>query len=157
MARQALETAMSTRILLVDDEPHSREGLRDALAREGHRVETAPDGWQSIRKIKEGRFQVALINLDLAPYQGVPLTGWDLIRIFRLYDPELAVILMAADAWRAGRPRAEELGVAEVLEKPINLAELKRLVREAGVRRAVPALLPRALRPSPLRLGESPA
>lgn len=146
---------MSTRILLVDDEPHSREGLRDALAREGHRVETAPDGWQAIRKIKEGRFQVALINLDLAPYQGVPLTGWDLVRIFHLYHPQLSVILMAADAWRAGQPRAEELGVAEMLEKPINLAELKRLVREAGVRRAVPAPPPLPPRTSALRVGES--
>lgn len=149
---------MNTRILLVDDEPHSREGLRDALAREGHRVETAPDGWQAIRKIKEGRFQVALVNLDLAPYQGVPLTGWDLFRIFRLYNPELAVILMAADAWRAGRPRAEELGVAaQVLEKPISLAELKRLVREAGAPRAVPASVPRPPRPSAAQLGESTA
>jgi DNA-binding response OmpR family regulator len=148
---------MSTHVLLVDDEPHSREGLRDALAREGHRVETAPDGWQAIRKIKEARFQLALVNLDLAPYQGVPLTGWDLVRIFRAYDPHLAVILMAADAWRAGRPRAEELGAAQVLEKPISLGELKRLVCEAGTPRIVPAAVSRPPRPSALQLGESRA
>jgi len=117
------------RILVVDDESHSREGLRDSLARDGHAVETAADGWQAIRKIKEGRFDLAVIDLDLAPYQGVALTGWDLARIVRAYHPGLPIIILAAEEWRPERRQAEDLRVSQVLEKPISLAELKALAR----------------------------
>jgi len=128
---------VSKRIIIVDDERHSREGLRDSLVLEGYRVETASDGWQAIHKIKDGRYQLAIINLDLRPFQGVDIDGWDLVRIFRAYSAGIALIVMGADEGLRLRQRAEELGVAEILEKPVSLARLKELVRD----------LPRSLSP----------
>ena len=39
------------RILVVDGNLHSREGLSASLCSEGNGIETAPDGWEAIRKI----------------------------------------------------------------------------------------------------------
>lgn len=117
------------RILLVDDELHSREGLRDSLAREGHLVETASDGWQAIQKVKHGRFQVAIVDLDLPQSLGVALTGWDFARIFHAYNSGLSIIMMAVEDWRSQPRQVGELGVVEILEKPISPARLKALLR----------------------------
>jgi CheY-like chemotaxis protein len=50
-------------------------------------VEAVSDGWQAYRKIKEGFFDLAIVDLELPPVLGVAMTGWDLVRILRAYFP----------------------------------------------------------------------
>jgi DNA-binding response OmpR family regulator len=119
-------------ILVVDDDRHSREGLRDSLLSEGYRVETAPDSWQAIRKIKEADYDVAIIDLDLPAVHGVVVTGWDLARIFPAYSPGISIILISAEVEKTQRSRAGQLGVSEFLEKPISPTRLRAIVRALG-------------------------
>ncbi len=63
---------MRKRILLVEDDQHSRNGLQASLRAEGHGVEAVSDGWQGFRKIKEGIFDLAIVDLDLASRPGRP-------------------------------------------------------------------------------------
>ena len=121
--------AVQKRILVVDDHRHSREGLRESLVGEGYQVEAAADGWQAIKKVKEGRFEVAIIDLDLPPVHGVDMSGWDVIRICRAFHPAITIIVVSAEAGQEVKAQAEELKVAEVLEKPINPTQLKAIVR----------------------------
>ena len=116
-------------ILVVDDHRHSREGLRESLLGEGYQVEAAADGWQAIKKVKEGRFEVAIIDLDLPPVHGVDMSGWDLVRICRAFHPAITIIVVSAEAGQAVIAQAEELKVAKVLEKPIDPTQLKAIVR----------------------------
>ncbi len=124
---------MEKRILVVDDDLHSREGLRATLQGEGYRVETAADSWQAIKEIKERRFDIAIIDLDLPPVHGVTVSGWDLARIFRAYHPAISIIVVSAEERDAVRAEAEQLRVSEFLEKPINPAQLKMIVRTLEV------------------------
>jgi len=117
------------RILVVDDDLYSREGLRVSLQGEGYRVETAADSWQAIRIIKEHPFDIAIIDLDLPPVHGVTVNGWDLARIFRAYHPAISIIVVSAEDRQAARVEAERLKVSEFLEKPINPTQLKMIVR----------------------------
>jgi len=117
------------RILVVDDDLHSREGLRASLQGEGYRVETAADSWQAIKQIKECRFDVAILDLDLPPVHGVTVSGWDLARIFRAYHPAISIIVISAEDRNAVRAEAERLRVSECLEKPINPTQLKMILR----------------------------
>ncbi len=117
------------RILVVDDDLHSREGLKASLLGEGYVVETAADGWQAFKKMKEGPFEVAIIDLDLPPVHGVAMNGWDLVRIFRVYNPAISIILVSAEEGREIQAQAEQLKVSEYLEKPITPTRLKAIVR----------------------------
>jgi CheY-like chemotaxis protein len=129
LQRRGGSVAAQKRILVVDDHRHSREGLRESLLGEGYQVEAAADGWQAIKKVKEGRFEVAIIDLDLPPVHGVDISGWDLVRICRAFHPAITVIVVSAEAGQAVMARAEELKVAKVLEKPIDPTQLKAIFR----------------------------
>jgi DNA-binding response OmpR family regulator len=117
------------RILVVEDDLHSREGLRDSLRIEGFKVDTAADSWQAIGKAREGCFDVAIIDLDLPPVHGVAMSGWDLARIFRAYNPAIALILVSAEEADVVWAEAEHIQISQFLEKPISPARLKRIVR----------------------------
>jgi len=128
LQQRGASPAVPKRILVVDDHRHSREGLRESLLGEGYQVEAAADGWQAIKKVKEGRFEVAIIDLDLPPVHGVDMSGWDLIRICRAFHPGITIIVVSAEAGQAVKAQAEELKVAKVLEKPIDPTQLKAIV-----------------------------
>ena len=120
---------MQKTILLVDDYRHSREGLRNSLLGGGYQVETAANSWQAIKKMKERRFEVAIIDLDLPPVHGVDMSGWDLVRIFRAFNPAVPIIVVSSEGGKHIKAQAERLKVSEVLEKPITPARLKALVK----------------------------
>lgn len=121
-------TTTPKRILVVDNERHSREGLRDSLLGAGYTVETAADSWQAIKKIKDYPFEVAIIDIDLAPVHGVALSGWDLVRIFRAFNPSIGIVVVGAEESRYVKTQAERLKVWEFLEKPISPTRLKGIV-----------------------------
>ena len=129
LQQRGTSPAVQKRILVVDDHRQSREGLRESLLGEGYQVEAAADGWQAIKKVKEGRFEVAIIDLDLPPVYGVDMSGWDLIRICRAFHPGITIIVVSAEAGQEVKAQAEELKVAKVLEKPIDPTQLKAIVR----------------------------
>jgi CheY-like chemotaxis protein len=116
------------RILVVDDDLHSREGVRSALLAAGSDVEAAADAWEALRKVKDRRFDVAILDLNLPPVHGLEVTGWDLVRILRAYSPSVSIILVSSDNDAALRAEASRLRVVELLEKPISLSHLKRIV-----------------------------
>lgn len=123
----------SRRVLVVDDDRPSREGLSTALLREDHTVEAAADAWQAIVRLRAQPFDVAVVDLDLPAVHGVDLGGWDVVRIARAYQPDIAVIVLSSDEDSAQPAEARELGVTEVLGKPISLRELTSLVNTARI------------------------
>jgi DNA-binding response OmpR family regulator len=115
------------RILVVDDDRPSREGLGVALLREGHAVETAADAWEAIVWLRAQAFDVAVVDLDLPAVHGVEFGGWDVVRIARAYQAGIAVIVLSADEETTPASEAPAL-VAGVLAKPISLRDLTALV-----------------------------
>jgi CheY-like chemotaxis protein len=127
------QTSEQKRILVVDEELNSREGLRRWLVGDGHVVETAADGWQAIRKMKESRFDIAIIDLDLPSVRGVAVNGWDLARISQAYNPGISIIMIGSEIGKSVRAQVEAIKISEFLEKPISLSHLKMLVRRLGL------------------------
>src|SRR5262245_33966832 len=116
------------RILVVDDDRPSREGLSAALLGEGHAVNSAADAWQAMMHLRAHQFDVAVVDLDLPSVHGVGLGGWDVVRIARGYHPGIAVIVLSADEDPITGREAHALNVTGILRKPIGLGELARLV-----------------------------
>ncbi len=121
--------AVEKKILVVDDDRHCRDELRDSLLGAGYSVETAADSREAIEKVKARLFEVAIIDLDLPPVLGIAVNGWELVRIFRDFNPAITVIVVGAEEDKQVKTRAAQLNVSEFLEKPISPARLKTIVR----------------------------
>ncbi len=111
--------ARSWRILVVDDEATIRETIAELLEIEGYRVETARDGLDALRRLRQAKPDVIVVDLMMPR-----LDGWGLVRACRA-DPALAdlpVIAMSA------RPDVAQsvagLDVQVCLTKPFQVDEL---------------------------------
>ena len=84
-------SASAIRVLVVDDQALMREGLRTLLDYD-ERVEVvgeAADGAEALRRIRDARPDVALVDVRMPGMDGVELTG----RLFSDH-PEIAVIIL---------------------------------------------------------------
>lgn len=123
-------TDLAPRVLVVDDDPDTREAVRDVLHEDGYVVTLASDGDVALRDLREGRTLPDVILLDLM----MPVMDGVAFRAEQLADPALAGIPVAVFSAHA---RAEEAALAlnadAYLEKPLSLDELlvtvRRLVR----------------------------
>ena len=128
MRQRERSTRGQTRILVVDDDFHSREGLRLSLLEEGYAVETAADGWEALKRLKEGPVELAIIGLDLPMVYDVTLNGWDVARFCRAYYPATSILVVSEGVGREVRAQAEQLKVSALLVKPIDPVQLKAIV-----------------------------
>ncbi|MFN4263434.1 MAG: diguanylate cyclase [Thioalkalivibrionaceae bacterium] len=115
-------TALSTadaRLLVVDDDPESCELLRRRLLREGHRVDVAHDGDMALRRIKEGDYDVVLLDW-IMPGRG----GLDILRAIRAEHSatRLPVIVVTARRSSATIVEALEAGANDYVAKPFDFA-----------------------------------
>jgi DNA-binding response OmpR family regulator len=123
------ETEARDRLLVVDPYGTSRAGLGAALRAGGFAVEAVEGSSEAIRSINVGGFDLAIIDLDLPPAHGLAEDGWQLVRLLRVADPALPLILIAAECHPGTQAEAGRLGAVHLLEKPINPRELRTVVR----------------------------
>src|SRR5687767_9872356 len=82
---------MSTRLLLVEDEPGLVLTLTDRLTREGYAVETSSDGESALERAAAEPFDLVLLDVMLPR-----LNGFDLLRELRKRGVETPVIMLTA-------------------------------------------------------------
>jgi two-component system, OmpR family, alkaline phosphatase synthesis response regulator PhoP len=113
-------------ILVVDDEPYIIRSLSYVLEREGYVIETARDGEEALRKIRE--FRPQLVFLDIM----MPLkNGYHVCAEVR-EDPELAsthIIMLSAKGQQIDRERGLLGGADEYITKPFSPREIIARVR----------------------------
>jgi len=122
----------SSRVLVVEDDGDSREGLRHLLEVWGHDVIVAEDGSAGIEKAMERRPDIALIDVGLPGMDGYAVAG----RLRELLgNDQIFLIALTGYAEPEDRLRALESGFHAHLTKPINYSLLSSLLTE-GHRRA---------------------
>jgi two-component system OmpR family response regulator len=136
-------------ILVVDDDPHLREVVRYALARQGHQVREAQNGVEALAM--HAASPADLIVLDVVMPE---LDGIDTCRELRKTSRVPVVFLSSRDE-ELDRVLGLELGGDDYLTKPFSTRELVARIK-AVLRRAtpepVPADKPRVLTVNKLRL-----
>jgi len=113
------------RILVVDDNVDSTEGLALFLSLQGNDVQTAFDGAQAILKADQFRPDVIVIDI------GLPLVdGHDAGRRIREFDWAHRATLIALSGWGQDedRERSRAAGFDHHLVKPINLTALNQIL-----------------------------
>jgi PAS domain S-box-containing protein len=125
------------RILVVDDNRDATETLAKVLELSGHEVYTAHDGIEAVAEAR--RLQPDVVLLDI----GLPkLNGYDAARRIREQDGEGGVLLVALTGW--GQPedrrQAQEAGFDAHMVKPVNHADLAKLLHAAPARSSLSPL-----------------
>jgi len=120
------------KILVCDDHPVFREGLRDALAALSDRVVEAADCASALREV-DADPSIDLVLLDLA----MPgADGWTAFRGLRSRHPSVPVVIVSASDDPADMRRAIDQGAAGFVPKsasPEILRNALRLVLAGGV------------------------
>jgi CheY-like chemotaxis protein len=115
-------------ILVIDDEPDTRELMSLELAEAGFYVEGAGSGREALDLVREGhRFAVAVTD-----YRMPGMDGIETLRALKEIDPELQVIVASGAAAGDVRDRCLSNGALAYLEKPFELDALASAVREAA-------------------------
>jgi EAL domain-containing protein (putative c-di-GMP-specific phosphodiesterase class I) len=114
------------RILLVDDDEGIRRDYGKVFRRLGFVVETAIDGKEAAERLAAGAFDVVVSDLAM-PRMG----GLDFLRMVRLQDLDIPVVLMTGTPHLETAVAAIEYGAFRYLTKPVDLDELAEVVRRA--------------------------
>lgn len=119
---------MSVRLLLADDHPMLRDGLRRSLTEEGFEVVgEASDGFEAIDLAGELRPQVVLMDVTMPNCDGVEAT-----RRIRASLPDVRVVMLTMHADRDVLQRALEAGASGYLVKDCSLDEIAEAVTMAA-------------------------
>ncbi len=119
------------RVLVAEDHPASRALLRDQLDALRYDATIVSNGIEAMRAFFEQPYDVVLTDL------GMPeLDGFALANFLREQGARVPVIAMTAHATDEDRRRCEQVGVAEVVLKPLSIetldAALRRHARHPG-------------------------
>ncbi len=110
---------MSSRILLVEDEPGLVLTVSDLLAAEGYEVESASDGERGLAKALEGGFDAIILDVMLPKK-----TGFEVCRELRQAGIDSAILMLTAKSQVMDRVKGLKLGADDYLGKPFDPAEL---------------------------------
>jgi DNA-binding response OmpR family regulator len=111
-------------ILLIEDEPDLREGLRHNLELDGYRVATAANGVQGLAKAVAEPHTLIILDLMLPE-----LGGLEVLRRLREKGNSTPVIVLSARGQDHDKVSGLELGADDYVTKPFGLAELNARIR----------------------------
>jgi DNA-binding NarL/FixJ family response regulator len=116
------------KILLVDDQPDVRKGLKMLLALESDLqvIGEANDGPAALHLFTETQPDVVVMDLELPGMDGISTTE----ALHRL-NPEVKVIMLSIHADSAVRARAREAGAIAYVEKRDGASRLIQEIRNA--------------------------
>ena len=122
------------RVLVVEDNEHMRILIRTLLKAFGIRdVQECTEGGQALRALKENIPDFVLVDLAMAPMDGLQLTR----SIRASEDPlesVLPIILVTAYTERRRIEAARDAGVNEIVAKPVTPAALFQRIEEIVLR-----------------------
>ena len=107
------------RILIVEDDPHMREGLTASIEKKGHKVEVACDALEAKLKLAGQGFD--LVITDLRMPKG---SGMDVLDCTRDLQPATPVVVITAYGTVEKAVEAMKKGAVDFIQKPFSLTDL---------------------------------
>lgn len=119
---------MNKRILIADDEARVRLIVHDSLQKvsNGYEIVSVSNGLEALRRIEQEQFDLVITDVRMPGMNGIELT-----RVIGENYPDTRVIWMTAYGCYKTATDGRELRVFRCLDKPIEIAEIRRVVREA--------------------------
>jgi DNA-binding response OmpR family regulator len=116
-------------ILIVDDDKNIRLNLSISLEKLNIPVKTAASGEEAMEKLEQGAYEFMLLDLRMPGMDGMEV----LCRVSQ-QRPEIKVIIITAYGSIDLAVEAMKLGAVDFLQKPFDVAEVRRVVRRLLVK-----------------------
>ena len=121
-----MATKQRLNVLVVDREEGSNIEIKDFLTDEGHHANVVTEPYEVISEIKQGRYQMVL--LDVSPGE---IGGIDLLQEIRNADSDVCVIAMTGLASVEAAVCSLKSQAFDYLQKPLDMEELRAVVQAA--------------------------
>jgi DNA-binding response OmpR family regulator len=115
------------RILVVDDDPAMVGAITALVGTEGHQVITTYDGLTAVRRYREDRPDIVLLDLAMPGPDGFTVAGQ------MRAEGDAPIVVVSGESKEAAKVRALGIGADDYIVKPFGRAEL--LARIAAVMR----------------------
>ena len=118
--------AKKANILVIDDEATMRDSCRQALSRDGNRVEVAEDGLKGLAMLAKESFGLIILDLKMPG-----LSGMEVLKEIKDSDPEAMVIVITGYATVEFAVEAMKRGAYDFIPKPFTPDSLRVIVKRA--------------------------
>jgi signal transduction histidine kinase len=122
----------SGNILVVDDSSTLRAMLAEALEDAGYSVQTASDGYDAIKRLKEGRFDLITLDIEMPGLGGI-----EVLRIAKTLDPDACILMVTSLTALQAALGAIRMGAYDYITKPFDVEEVLVSVRRGLERRSL--------------------
>jgi DNA-binding response OmpR family regulator len=112
------------KVLVVDDEENLVALVAMILGKEGYAVKTALNCEDALGLLDEGLFDLAILDIKMFPIDGIVLLGE-----IKKRHPLIKVIMVTAYPTADSRNECLNQGASLYLSKPLNMQQLKSMVR----------------------------
>lgn len=113
-------------ILIIDDESFIRENVQRILSEDGYRVLEASNGSEALELVDSDEVDLALLDLNLGPENGLNLLG-----ALKEANPDLLVIIITGYGSVESAVDALKLGAFDYMKKPFKADALRVIVKLA--------------------------
>ena len=120
--------ANGLRILIAEDDIHSRIVARKQLEILGYRALTVNDGQQALTKLKEEPFDLVLMDVQMAVLDGVEATKAIRRGAAGNGNRNIPIVAMTAYAMTGDKDKFLEAGMNEYVAKPVEMRELQKVL-----------------------------
>lgn len=114
------------RILLVDDDETIVTPFQLMLQNEGYQVDTALTGRQALEMFEIEDYQVVILNIKLPDIRGI-----EVVSCIRTQNDDVSLIVVTEYPSLIDSIDAIDVGIDEILLKPIEPEELSRAIKES--------------------------
>ena len=114
---------MSTKILIIDDDPHISEAIKLYLENEGYEIKNAFDGAEGVNMFKMHDPDIVLLDIMMPKKD-----GWQVCREIRESSTK-PIIMLTAKGEVFDKVLGLELGADDFLAKPVDMKELSARIK----------------------------
>jgi len=117
---------LNKNILVVDDELSMREFLEILLTAEKYNVDTAKNGADAIKMVRDNNYHVLMTDIHMPGMDGI-----ELLKKVKEISPGTEVLMMTAYASTETAVEAMKCGAYDYITKPFKVDEIKLIIKNA--------------------------
>jgi len=118
--------ALPKRVLVVDDDPVVTRSIDRVLSEKGYAVSKAASGPEALKKFAGEDYDVVFTDIRMPGMDGLEVAGH-----MRERRPWVPVVIITGYGTSANEAKAEAMGVADFLHKPLSPETIERSARKA--------------------------